>query len=467
MKQSGIPQNNQNLSDHVRFYQIDKRRSLLWNSYFPLVVAINTDREGLKEILCGLETRSANLEVPELKKYKIVYEGPKDPYREQFIKLMEDELALAKNAIHSYFSEKKPYTNLYILNDSCNLRCPYCITRYNSLRGTSCAKVIRENVSVSILRQFLRRLMRSELSPISICFNGGEILLDWEFVRRVVRESERICRGKEIKYSMNTNMTLMNEGIAKFMAKHNFEVHVSIDGYEDAHNASRKYPNGNGSFNDVIRGLTLYRVHNPGNRILGFQGTINHRSFEPRRVYEMKKYGFRACRLSPNLLGTSKRVAHERATLMEDFLRLNAVYKFKVSDIYLSNIEKLLNMKTYRFSFNCLGLGCIPNMGLSINITKMLVSCMCSFVDAAAVTIDSRGIDIYDPRIGEAAISFIEQRLGIIKAQCIDCAIVGVCKGGCILNGIDNKNRINESACEYQYEMWLRSIKLVYERGRQ
>jgi len=61
---------------------------------------------------------------------------------------------------------------------------------------------------------------------------------------------------------VNTNLTLLTEEIAEFFNRNNIDVYISIDGYREAHNRTRKYHNGKGSFDDIIEKVAIYRKHN-------------------------------------------------------------------------------------------------------------------------------------------------------------------------------------------------------------
>jgi len=70
---------------------------------------------------------------------------------------------------------------------------------------------------------------------------------------------------------------------------------------------------------------------------------------------------------------------------------------------------------------------------------------------------------IYDPRITEAANLFIRARLDAIKRHCWGCELVGVCRGSCILSGLDSRNELNPAACAYQKTLWARFLKYDYD----
>jgi uncharacterized protein len=62
---------------------------------------------------------------------------------------------------------------------------------------------------------------------------------------------------KTITNSLQTNGTLLNDEWCRFLKRHNFMVGVSLDGPKEIHSRYRKDRRGRGTFDQVMRGLTL------------------------------------------------------------------------------------------------------------------------------------------------------------------------------------------------------------------
>jgi len=54
----------------------------------------------------------------------------------------------------------------------------------------------------------------------------------------------------------------------------------------------------------------------------------------------------------------------------------------------------------------------------------------------------------------DKSIEFQEKRIESMKKHCINCNIVGICNGGCILNGLNSCNEKNEGACSFWEIIW-------------
>jgi sulfatase maturation enzyme AslB (radical SAM superfamily) len=61
---------------------------------------------------------------------------------------------------------------------------------------------------------------------------------------------------------------------------------------------------------------------------------------------------------------------------------------------------------------------------------------------------------------------FIRERFERIRSDCAECDVVGVCRGGCILSGLDEANRLNLAACTYQRTLWRRMLAYANRRRR-
>lgn len=94
-----------------------------------------------------------------------------------------------------------------------------------------------------------------ESSDVAIGFYGGEPLLEFKLIKKCVEYINTINEGKHIMYSMTTNGTLLTGEIADFVAANKFVIGISLDGSKEEHDISRKFVNGKGSFDIVIKNL--------------------------------------------------------------------------------------------------------------------------------------------------------------------------------------------------------------------
>lgn len=138
--------------------------------------------------------------------------------------------------------------------ERCNLRCKYCIYQddHNDFHAFS-----ERDMTFDTAKKAIDFANERTNEKFYIAFYGGEPLLNFELIKQSVEYAEQLVKGKELEFSMTTNAVLITEDIARYLAEHNFNVMVSLDGPEEIHNENRVFKDGTGSFKYTIRGLKL------------------------------------------------------------------------------------------------------------------------------------------------------------------------------------------------------------------
>ena len=144
--------------------------------------------------------------------------------------------------------------------EQCNMSCKYCFAKSGTY-GNLKTPIINELVLKKI------KLFMDQITPdgfTTIHFFGGEPLLAISdiisFCKMVRLSSENFGRTCP-EFTMTTNGTLITDEIAQQLADNNIKVCISIDGPRGIHNANRIYPDGNGSYDDTIKGMELLRKY--------------------------------------------------------------------------------------------------------------------------------------------------------------------------------------------------------------
>lgn len=150
------------------------------------------------------------------------------------------------------------FLSLQVTND-CNFKCRYCLyTRENKIDR------IHENTKMSwdIARQSVDFLWQysKDSSKINIAFYGGEPLLNYDLIYDVVIYANKKFETKKVTYSLTTNGSIFSDNIVDFLAEHNFNISISLDGPEILQNRHRKfYENGNNTFHAVWANVNKIR----------------------------------------------------------------------------------------------------------------------------------------------------------------------------------------------------------------
>jgi len=168
------------------------------------------------------------------------------------------------------FSPPIAHADVFITED-CNHRCDYCFVKgKNGLRAMT-QDVAR--ASVDFLLQSSRNM-----TWIQVLFFGGEPLLEFELIEYITRYGKERGRqtGKDVRFSLTTNGTLMNEGMAGFLAEHGISYLLSIDGCKRTHDAHRHMLGGASSYDEVMSRLPMMKRYQPwiGTRITVHPDTV-------------------------------------------------------------------------------------------------------------------------------------------------------------------------------------------------
>lgn len=134
--------------------------------------------------------------------------------------------------------------------NACNLRCKYCFT--DSGKG----KIMNDLTLENTINKF-----QEEYDEINYLWHGGEPLMaGQEFYEKVVDLQKEHKKSKSnITNSIQTNGILLNEDIIDLFNENEFSVSTSLDGPKEINDLTRVYPNGSGSFDDVMNNIELLK----------------------------------------------------------------------------------------------------------------------------------------------------------------------------------------------------------------
>jgi len=156
--------------------------------------------------------------------------------------------------LHEKSRREKTFSCWLHLTNSCNLACSYCYIRKTP-----------GNMSLETGMLAIDKMVQScidhSVGNIDIKFSGGEPLLRFELLKKLVDYSQSDNHGVNVSYSIVTNATLVTPAIAKYLKDYNFGMGVSLDGISKTANYNRRYRNGKNSFDNVINGINLLRKY--------------------------------------------------------------------------------------------------------------------------------------------------------------------------------------------------------------
>lgn len=133
----------------------------------------------------------------------------------------------------------------FILTNRCQLRCRYCWTKKDSGNMSL-------DTAMAAAKFILKNANETGETPTLYLF-GGEPLLQWDEVVVPLVNYIRTTYRKPCEIGITTNCLLLDEEKLAFLYENNIGMLVSLDGTEKTHNANRKFKNGKGSFDAVVK----------------------------------------------------------------------------------------------------------------------------------------------------------------------------------------------------------------------
>ena len=142
----------------------------------------------------------------------------------------------------------------------CNLACGYCF--YLPKKALYPKSGFR--MPDTILEAYVQQTIEGHLVPeVTFAWQGGEpTLLGLTFFKKALELQKKYCRpGMVIRNTIQTNGILFDQPWCRFLRQNNFLVGISIDGPGELHDTLRKDNSGKGTFDRVMKGLSLLKKH--------------------------------------------------------------------------------------------------------------------------------------------------------------------------------------------------------------
>lgn len=144
------------------------------------------------------------------------------------------------------------------VTQKCNLRCDYCIYQEDNPKFRDFSQ--HNDMPFEIAKKVIDYSKDKMKNEFYITFYGGEPLLNFSLIKQCVEYVKTLNCSNTIMYSLTTNLTLMTQEIAEYLASvPNFTVVCSIDGNQELHDEHRKGLDGKGSFEYTMEGLKNLR----------------------------------------------------------------------------------------------------------------------------------------------------------------------------------------------------------------
>ena len=165
----------------------------------------------------------------------------------------------------------------------CNLDCGYC---YYLKKKDFYPKTESFRMADDLLEEYI--VQHIEACPIELIFfswHGGEpTILGIDYFRRIVElQQKHLPPGRKILNGIQTNGTLLDEEWCRFLARHGFQVGISIDGPKELHDRYRVTKRRKSTHKQVMQAYRLLREYRIECDVLCVVHHVNVR--QPAAVY--------------------------------------------------------------------------------------------------------------------------------------------------------------------------------------
>ena len=272
--------------------------------------------------------------------------------------LIDEELLYSKDLYEgiAMLSEKAEVAIkalcLNIIHD-CNLKCGYCFAdegEYNGCRKTMSAKVGKDAIDFVIKNSGKRKNIEVDLF-------GGEPLMAFDTIKEIVdyaREQEKIY-NKNIRFTMTTNSTLLNDEIIDYLDKNMGNIILSIDGRKEVNDKVRIRYDGTGSYDTILPKIKKMVEARDKSKTYYVRGTFTRENtdfFED--VKHFVNEGFDEISIEPVVLPNDHELSLRESDIPTIFEQYDKLYEYMVKKYEEGN-----EFKFYHFNIDLQGGPCI------------------------------------------------------------------------------------------------------------
>ncbi len=173
--------------------------------------------------------------------------------------LVDNQSSAHLDVLASKYRTKKSFLegftklHIFVTTLRCDQSCPYCqVSRQNQD-----ASAQTYDMTPDVLERSVRFMLASPAKQVTMEFQGGEPLVNFDLVKEAVRLTKQLNQsvGKKIDYVLCTNLTLLNDEHLDYCKEHGVIISTSLDGPEFLHNINRPLGNGKPSHEQVVKNI--------------------------------------------------------------------------------------------------------------------------------------------------------------------------------------------------------------------
>lgn len=281
-----------------------------------------------------------------------------DEVYEELQTLIKDEMLYSKDLYEgiALMSEKAEVAIkalcLNIIHD-CNLKCKYCFADEGEYHG--CRKAMSAETGKAAIDFVIKN--SGQRKNIEVDLFGGEPLMAFDTIREIVdygREQEKLF-NKNIRFTMTTNATLLNDEIMDYLDKNMGNIILSIDGRKEVNDKVRIRFDGKGTYDSILPKIKKMVEVRDKSKTYYVRGTFTRENtdfFED--VKHMVEGGFDEVSIEPVVLPEEHELSLRESDLPTIFEQYDKLYEYM-----LSKYKENKAFKFYHFNIDLQGGPCI------------------------------------------------------------------------------------------------------------
>ena len=315
-----------------------------------------------------------------------------------------------------------------IISEECNFRCTFCI-HFNNLTTSNRLKNHRKMMTFKVAKRaidhFLKILFRHNRKTAKINFGGGEPLLGWPMIERILKYCRSTYERRfKFHFSINTNASLITNEVARKLKRYNVEVASSLDGFRKGNDQVRLTKSGRGTFDFIIKGFDcLAKLSYPLNGIAVTATDRNFSHINKKFIDWAAKRKMKDVRIDIDVIGMIKIPLKKIVRKLIGIRSYAKKYGINVSGFWSRPVE---NLNESAFDTQIAFCGAVRGNSLCVNPVGDIYSCGYSINKLGSLN----QMDSFFSSQERYSHFVYSNFIGSLKT-CQGCMIEGQCGGGC------------------------------------
>lgn len=366
-------------------------------------------------------------------------------------------------------SAGKPRSIVLKLGTDCNLRCKYCYVEHT-----------KEELSLETVERIFDELMADNNNNIDCCFHGGEPFFYFEKMQEIVQLLSSKPYAGQIRFSCQSNGTLLIDRNIDFLEKNKIAIGISIDGPKQVNDMLRVFPDGTGSFDSIMNGIKKLQERGIGFSVLSVISDNNAR-YAVQTLDFLKSQGIDSVDFKPCFktdLNEQELSVDLYAQTMLDVLDWLLEHNTPESRILVREIEVytnlVMNNEKAKGCYDCRSMCDLMNCGagrdhITIDVDGSVYICDRLYGHSEYILGNINTQRLEEVMSNKLIETFLSRKISSIK-ECNECDENKICFLGCPATNILQKGNLNEGLyskpgyCKYFYQI-IKRIREVVKNG--